>query len=159
MLGYYGNKEATDEVLKDGWFHTGDLGYLDGDKYIYITGRLKNIIITQNGKNVYPEELENYIKLIPYVEEVMVWGQESEINDKETTIVASVIVDEEAVAEALGEGYTQEEEQDLIWEEIDKVNEKLPLFKRIKKVVIREEDFEKTTAKKIKRFVKKNKEE
>ena len=72
MLGYYGNKEATDEVLKDGWFHTGDLGYLDGDKYIYITGRLKNIIITQNGKNVYPEELENYIKLIPYVEEVMV---------------------------------------------------------------------------------------
>ena len=66
MLGYYNNKEATEEVLRGGWFYTGDLGYVDNDGYIYITGRLKNVIITQNGKNVYPEELENYLKNISW---------------------------------------------------------------------------------------------
>ena len=158
MLGYYNNKEATEEVLRGGWFYTGDLGYVDNDGYIYITGRLKNVIITQNGKNVYPEELENYLKNISCIDEAMVWGQNSEIDERDTIIAATVTLDEEALTEAIGEDYTDEEKRDFIWEEVDKINENLPLFKKIKKVVIKEDDFEKTTAKKIKRFVSSNKE-
>ena len=158
MLGYYNNKEATEEVLRGGWFYTGDLGYVDNDGYIYITGRLKNVIITQNGKNVYPEELENYLKNISCIDEAMVWGQNSEIDERDTIIAATVTLDEEALTEAIGENYTDEEKRDFIWEEVDKINENLPLFKKIKKVVIKEDDFEKTTAKKIKRFVSSNKE-
>lgn len=78
MLGYYKNPEATAEVIRDGWFHTGDIGYLDEDNYVHITGRIKNVIITKNGKNVYPEEIENYLARIPYVNESLVWGKESE---------------------------------------------------------------------------------
>lgn len=158
MLGYYNNKEATEEVLRGGWFYTGDLGYVDNDGYIYITGRLKNVIITQNGKNVYPEELENYLKNISCIDEAMVWGQNSEIDERDTIIAATVTLDEEALTEAIGENYTDEEKRDFIWEEVDKINENLPLFKKIRKVVIKEDDFEKTTAKKIKRFVSSNKE-
>ena len=78
MLGYYRMPEATAEVIKDGWFHTGDQGYVDEEDFIYITGRKKNVIITANGKNVFPEELEYYLAKIPYVEECMVWSAEDE---------------------------------------------------------------------------------
>lgn len=156
MLGYYKNPEATEAVLKDGWFHTGDLGYLDKDHFVYITGRLKNVIITKNGKNVYPEEIENYLGKIPYVEECMVWGKDSE-ETGETLIFASIRADYEEVKGALGEDYTDEQVAELIWKEIDNINMELPFFKRIKKIDVRKEEFEKTTGKKIKRYVDANK--
>ncbi len=157
MLGYYKNPEATDEVLKDGWFHTGDLGYMDEDRYVYITGRKKNVIITKNGKNVFPEELEYYLGRIPYVLESLVWGRDSS-DGADTLISANVRIDEEAVEEALGKDYTDEQVLELLWSEVDKINEGLPFFKRIKRMDLRKQEFEKTTAKKIKRFVEANKE-
>jgi long-subunit acyl-CoA synthetase (AMP-forming) len=156
MLGYYNNPEASAEVLRDGWFHTGDLGYLDEDRFVHITGRIKNVIITKNGKNVYPEEIENYLGRIPYVDECMVWGKDSE-ETGETLIFASIRADYDEVKDVLGENYTDEEVAALIWKEIDVLNEQLPLFKRIRKIDVRKEEFEKTTGKKIKRFVESNK--
>jgi Long-chain acyl-CoA synthetases (AMP-forming) len=156
MLGYYKNPEASAAVLRDGWFHTGDLGFLDSDNYVHITGRIKNVIITKNGKNVYPEELENYLGKIPYVEESLVWGKDSE-ETGETQIIASIRADYEEVKDTLGESYTDDEVAALIWKEIDVLNTQLPLFKRIRKIDIRKEEFEKTTGKKIKRFVESNK--
>ncbi len=157
MLGYFKNEEATKEVLKDGWFHTGDLGYMDADRFVYITGRQKNVIITKNGKNVFPEEIEYYLGRVPYVSESLVWGKDSE-DGNDTLISANIRIDEEAVAEALGgDGYTDEQVLELLWKEIDLINEGLPFFKRIKKVALRKTEFEKTTAKKIKRFVDSNK--
>ena len=156
MLGYYNNPEATAEVLRDGWFHTGDLGYLDEDNFVHITGRIKNVIITKNGKNVYPEELENYLGKIPYIQECLVWGKDSE-ETGETLIFASIRADYDEVKEALGENYSDEDVAALIWKEIDVLNTQLPFFQRIKKIDIRKEEFEKTTGKKIKRFVDANK--
>lgn len=156
MLGYYKNPEASAEVLRDGWFHTGDLGYLDEDRFVHITGRIKNVIITKNGKNVYPEEIEHYIGKIPYVDECLVWGKDSE-DTGETLIFASIRADYEEVREILGENYTEEEVDALIWKEIDALNIQLPFFKRIKKIDVRKDEFEKTTGKKIKRFVDANK--
>ena len=158
MLGYYKDPESTAAVLRDGWFHTGDMGYLDQDHFVHITGRIKNVIITKNGKNVYPEELENYLGKIPYVEECLVWGKNSE-ETGETIIFASIRADYDEIKDALGESFTDEQVAELIWKEIDVLNTKLPLFKRIKKIDVRKEEFEKTTGKKIKRFVDANKEE
>ncbi len=156
MLGYYKNPEATAEVLRDGWFHTGDLGYMDDDQFVHITGRIKNVIITKNGKNVYPEEIENYLGKIPYVQESLVWGKDSE-ETGETLIFASIRADYEEVKDALGENFTDEEVAALIWKEIDVLNKQLPFFKKIRKIDVRKEEFEKTTGKKIKRFVDANK--
>ncbi|MBK5253238.1 MAG: AMP-binding protein [Peptostreptococcaceae bacterium] len=155
MMGYYNKPEESAKVLKDGWFHTGDLGYLDEDGYVYITGRAKSVIITANGKNVYPEELEYYLGKIPYITESMVWADDKELNNKKIT--ATVTTDAEELKEALGDEYTDEQVRELIWNEIDKINTDLPLFKKVKSVIIRKEEFEKTTGKKIKRFVDNNK--
>lgn len=156
MMGYFHNEEATNEVLKDGWFHTGDLGYLDQENYVYITGRKKNVIITKNGKNVYPEELEYYLGKIPYVEESMVWAKDAETGD-DTVICASIKIDQEEIQGVLGEVFTDQQAAELLWQEIDKINDDIPYFKRIKKIDVRRTDFEKTTGKKIKRFVDANK--
>ncbi len=149
MMGYFKNEEATKEVLKDGWFYTGDLGYMDEDNFVYIT---------KNGKNVYPEEIEYYLGRIPYVSESLVWGKDSE-DGKDTLISANIRIDEDAVTEALGEGFTDEQALSLLWQEVDKLNEEMPYFKRVKKMDIRKSEFEKTTGKKIKRFVDANKEQ
>jgi long-subunit acyl-CoA synthetase (AMP-forming) len=156
MLGYYNNKEATDDVLSDGWFRTGDLGYIDSDRYIHITGRRKNVIITKNGKNVYPEELEYYLGRIDAVSECMVWGMDSE-QSGETQIVAGIRPDEDVLRAELGEDYTDEQVEKLIWSKLDPINAELALFKRIRRIIIRKREFEMTTGKKIKRFVEGNK--
>ena len=158
MMGYYNNPEATAEVLRNGWFYTGDLGYVDADDFIYITGRKKNVIITDNGKNVFPEEIEYELSKIPYIAESMVWGDTGgDINS--TTIAATVLLDEDELGEELGESYTDDDVRELIWGEIDKINDAQPLFKKVKKLVIRKREFDKTTGRKIKRFVDSNKEE
>lgn len=158
MLGYYKNPEATAEVIRDGWFYTGDQGYVDDEDFIYITGRKKNVIIASNGKNVFPEELEYMLSKIPYVAESMVWGADDE-RSKDIVIVASVIPDMEEVEGAIGAEKAKDDEavRDLLWKEVDRINEELPMFKKIKKISVRHEEFEKNTSKKIKRFVESNK--
>ena len=158
MLGYYNMPEATASVIRDGWFHTGDLGYIDEDGYAYITGRKKNVIITKNGKNVYPEELEYYLSNVPFIEESFVFGQDRD-DGEDTTIVASIKLDEEELKEKVGKDYSLEEAQKLLWQEVDKINEMTPFFKKIKKIIIRKEDFAKNTAKKIVRYADSNREE
>ena len=150
MLGYYKNEEATNEVLKDGWFYTGDLGYIDKEKFVYITGRKKNVIVTKNGKNIFPEELETHLCRSPYISECMVYGQD---DADDTLIVAQVIPEMEEIEAVLGKNPSVEKVQELLDEEVLKVNHSLQLFKRIGKVIIRHEEFAKTTTQKIKRHV------
>ena len=157
MMGYYNNPEETEKSLIDGWFHTGDLGYIDKQKYIYITGRKKNVIITANGKNVYPEELENYLDESLFVSESMVWSGDDG-NGNEKTIIATIKPDMDEVRNYLGdEADAPESIRELIQSEVDSINEPQPLFKKIGKVIIKMDDFDKTTTKKIKRFNESNK--
>lgn len=158
MLGYYGRPDLTSEVMKDGWFYTGDLGYMDDDGYVYLTGRKKNVIITKNGKNVYPEELEYRLSNIPLVQESMVWSKPSE-DGEDMIIVASIVVNKEALSEIYGSKEMSESEiEKVLWKEVDKINLEVPFFKRIKSIVLRSEEFEKNSSKKIKRFAESNKE-
>ncbi|MBR5981708.1 MAG: AMP-binding protein [Firmicutes bacterium] len=156
MLGYYQMPEQTAEVLVDGWYHTGDLGYIDENNFIFITGRKKNVIITSNGKNVYPEELEYKLSLSPYVAESMVWASEDE-QGHDSSIVATIIPDKEEVEAVLGKDAPAEKVLELLQGEVDKLNDQEPLFKQIKKVVLRTEPFIKNTSAKIKRFEAENK--
>lgn len=154
MLGYYKKPEETAKVIKDGWFYTGDQGYIDDEKFIYITGRKKNVIIASNGKNVFPEELEYLLSKVPYVAESMVWGDEEK---GDIVIVAAIRPDMEEVEAAIGKSCSDEAVKELLWGEVDKINAELPLFKKIRKIAVRHEEFEKNTSKKIKRFVESNK--
>jgi len=156
MLGYYQRPDLTAESLIDGWYYTGDLGKIDAKGYVYITGRKKNVIITKNGKNVYPEEIEYHLSNVPYVLESMVWEKES-TDGSDTIIVASIIANDEEVIEKLGANYSEEDLEKLLWAEIDKINAAQPFYKKIKKVMIRKEEFIKSTSKKIKRHVAENK--
>lgn len=157
MLGYYKNQEATNEVIKDGWFYSGDLGFIDDEGYVYITGRKKNVIITKNGKNVFPEELEEHISNMPLVDEVMVWGDDSKVKE-DTTIVATIVPDWEEVEHIIGDiadkqdAFVLERVQALLWDGVDAINNHMPLYKKIKHIVVRPEPFEKNTSTKIKRF-------
>lgn len=156
MLGYYKMPEETAKVLHDGWFYTGDQGYIDDEDFIYITGRKKNVIITSNGKNVYPEELEYYLSLSPYVAESMVWGATDE-KSGDITIVAAIVPEKDEVEAALGEDAEDDAVKELLWKEVDKINENMPFFKKIKKIAVRKEELEKNTSKKVKRFAENNK--
>ena len=157
MLGYYKDEDNTEAVLRDGWFHTGDLGYLDDDNYVVITGRKKNVIITGNGKNVFPEELEFYATKSAYIDEAFVWGDEDNDDPLKRGIYVTVRVNKEAVEEALGKDATDEQIYELVQREIDKINADLPLFKKIAHIIVRKREFDKTTALKIRRFVEDNK--
>ena len=150
MLGYYKLPEKTAEVLKDGWFHTGDLGFLDDEGWLYITGRKKNVIVTKNGKNIYPEEVEYYINRNKYIQESMVHGYEDEDNE-DTLVSAQVRPNYDVIYEEFGEGFGEEEVQSLIKRVISEINEKLPIYKRIRNFAVRKDEFIKTTTKKIQR--------
>ena len=150
MLGYYNAPELTNEVISNGWFRTGDYGYVDKKGYIYITGRKKNIIIASNGKNVFPEEIEEYIGEIPFVEEVVVVGRDGE--KKGNVDIVAIAFPNSDECEAAG--LTDEEAiYNAINEKIKEINKKLVSYKNINKLEIRNEPFEKTAAKKIKRFL------
>lgn len=155
MLGYYEDDEETKKVLKKGWFYTGDIGYFDNQGNLVISGRTKNVIVTQNGKNIYPEELENKINKIPLVSESLVYGSEEE-ND--LVVSVKVTLDEEYIEEAYASNRPSDDQiHELIWEEIKKINRTLVPYKAIKMLEIKKDQFEKTTTLKIKRFVELNK--
>lgn len=145
MMGYYKNPKLTEEVLKNGWFNTGDYGRINEKGQLMITGRKKNLIVLDNGKNVFPEEIEGYIMSIPYVLEVIVRGIK---NDEgiETGLSAEVVLNEESVKEM---GIENPEES--LRKDITEVTKELPMYKRVSKVILRETPFEKTTSNKIKR--------
>lgn len=149
MLGYYENEEATKEVLIDGWFHTGDLGYIDKDGFLFITGRKKNVIVMKNGKNIYPEELEILISKLPYVAENMVFGIPSK--DDDLDLAAKIVYNKEYVEESLGD-ISKEELKEKIWEDIKKINKTMPPYKYIRQIIVTDEPMIKTTTQKVKRF-------
>ncbi|MEO0138150.1 MAG: long-chain fatty acid--CoA ligase [candidate division WOR-3 bacterium] len=155
MLGYYNNKEATAEVLKDGWLYTGDLGYIDAEGYIHITGRKKSLIVTASGKNIIPEELEEKLLTSKWIKEVLVVPRIDACTKKEEVCALIFpdyeLLEEYSITHNLNLQFNDIE--NLIREEIKKVNEDLPPYKRITKFEIREEEFPKTTTQKIKRHM------
>lgn len=162
MLGYYEDEEATNEVIEvdengDRWFHSGDVGYLDNDGFLFITGRIKNVIVTQNGKNIYPEEIELILGEVPEIKECMVYGKEEE-GQKELIISVKVIPNYEEIEVKHGKDLTDEQVHDIIWEQIKVINRKLTSYKAIKNLEIKKDEFVKTTTMKIKRYVEINKE-
>ena len=147
MLGYYANEEANaDAFTEDGWYRTGDVGYMDDDGYIYITGRIKSVIVLENGKNVFPEEIEEYLADVEEIAEVVVVGRKAENSD---SIVLTALV--YADASKIPAGSNAEEQQESIRKQISAINKKLPSFKQIHKVEFRDVEFEKTTTRKIRR--------
>jgi len=143
MMGYFKDPDQTAEALVDGWFHTGDLGNYTNGK-LYITGRKKNLIVLDNGKNIYPEEIENYIYSIPYVKDAVVYSIKDE-NGAETSLCAEGFLDRDLMPQ---DGRKAEE---IFKADISAMLKDLPSYKHIHKVVIRDEEFPKTTTKKIKR--------
>ncbi len=151
MLGYYENEEATREAIDaDGFFHTGDLGYMDKDNFVIITGRKKNVIINKNGKNIFPEEIEFLLARTGYVAESLVTGVSD--SDGDTRVAAEIFPDMEKITEETGETDANSEAvRQLIADVVKKVNHSLTTYKYIKSFTIRDTEFEKTTSKKIKR--------
>ena len=146
MLGYYKNQEATDKVVKDGWLYSDDFGKIDKDGFVYITGRKKNIIVTKNGKNIYPEEIEEVINKSDYILESVITTKDKNIL-ADTQIVAYIVPDMNFIEE----GTKVEDIKQLIKDEIKDINKTFPISKKIRDISIFEEPFEKTSTKKIKR--------
>ena len=152
MLGYYKNPEATNAVLRDGWLYTGDNGYIDKEGFLYISGRIKNVIVTKNGKNIFPEDVELYLNKSQFIKESLVYGVDSK-NEDDTIVCAKIVPNMDAIAEKYGHLPDQQELYSLIKQEVLKANKKLSSYKKVRRFEVREEEFEKTTTKKIKRQV------
>jgi long-chain acyl-CoA synthetase len=154
MLGYYKNEQATRDSFEGEWFRTGDLGFRDEDGFLHISGRMKNVIISRRGENVYPEEIEDLLKRSPFVLESMVYGEPDEKHDE--IIAAQIVPDAEAfieLAETRGMKITDELMKEVIGGEVAKVNKELTGFKQIRKFHLRDNEFEKTTTQKVKRYL------
>ena len=150
MLGYYENEEATNNVIKDGWFYTGDLGYFDKDNYLFLTGRQKDMIVLKNGKKVFPEEIETLINRIDLVKECMVYGMPEEESKNDIKLSVKVVYDKEIAKEKYPDK-TIDELKNIIWEKIKEINRTFPRYKYVKNIIITDEELIKTTTKKIKR--------
>ena len=152
MLGYYNDPKATKEAIRDGWFHTGDLGYFNLSGNLVITGREKNVIVTANGKNIFPEEIESLINKMPYVSESMVYGKKKDKYSKDVIVAVRVTLDNEVIEEKYGkDNVNYVEIYEEIVEEIKRINRMLSTYKAVKELEIKKEDFIKTTTMKIKR--------
>jgi long-chain acyl-CoA synthetase len=152
MLGYFENLEATNKVMNDGWFHTGDLGYFDKDGFVYITGRSKNVIVTKNGKNIFPEEIETLLGRCRYIKESLVHGENDASGD--IYVFATIVPDIERLQQEKGViSFSDPAVAEIIKSEIKAVNKTLIQYKHIKDFSLREEEFSKTTSKKIKRHL------
>ena len=148
MLGYYEDPERTAEAIKDGWFHTGDLGYFDKDGTIFLTGRKKDMIVLKNGKKIFPEEIEVILNRQDIVEESFVFGMPKDDGDLKLT--AKIVYNKE-VAEKEYQGKSEEELKEIVWEMIKEINKTFPTYKYIKDLILTDEELIKTTTKKIKR--------
>lgn len=155
MLGYYNNQQATNEAITDGWYHTGDLGRIEEDGYLSICGRVKNLIVTANGKNVYPEEVENEISNSPFIAEIMVYGHKVDNSSEE--VYAMIYPDQDALdafaAESGSASFDPQKIESLIRKEVLERGKNLADYKRIKRFTLRDVEFPKTTTRKIKRFI------
>ena len=151
MLGYYEMEDKTNEVLVDGWFHTGDIGYLDEDGCLVLTGRNKSMIVLKNGKKVFPEELETIVNRLDLVLESMVYGLENEDDKVDVTLSIKVVYDDEYIKEKYSDK-TDEELDKILWEQIKEINKGFPRYKHIQNMTTTHTELIKTTTKKIKRF-------
>jgi long-chain acyl-CoA synthetase len=159
MPGYYNNEKATENAFSDGWFRTGDLGYMDADGFLHICGRMKNVIIAKNGKNIFPEEIEDILNRSPFIKESLVSGEKDEKQGE--VIAANIVPDAESfieLSEIRDMKITPDLVKQTITEEVTKSNKQLSSYKQIRKIHIRESEFEKTTTQKIKRYVVKKEE-
>ena len=148
MLGYYDMPEETAEVLKDGWYYTGDLGFIDTKGYVTITGRNKNMIVLTNGKKIFPEEIETLLNRMPLIEESMVFGMPSKEDKNDVTLSAKVVYNKE-VAEEKYKGKSEEEIKKIIWEDVKELNKTFPRYKHIQNLIVSSEGLVKTTTKKV----------
>ena len=156
MLGYYNDEEKTKEAFtEDGFFKTGDYGYIDKDGFLFITGRKKDIIVLRNGKNIYPQELEFLITKLDYVLECIVFPRNKDKTD--TVIQAKIVYDKDIIKQIYGEK-TEEEYKKDVWKDIKEINKELVSYKHIKEIEITDIPMEKTTTQKIKRYVEIEKE-
>ena len=154
MLGYYKNKQATIESFDNKWFKTGDLGFIDKQGFVHLCGRKKNVIISNNGENVYPEEIEDLLNRSPFITESLVYGEKDEKHDE--IIAAQIVTDSEVLFGYTDKNnikFTNDSIRNIISDEIKKINKELTSFKQIKKFYLREKEFEKTTTQKIKRHL------
>ena len=144
MLGYYQNEEATNAVMDDGWYSTGDLGYMDDDGFLFITGRRKDMIVLKNGKKVFPDELETLINRIEGVKESMVYGIEEDGMGCEK-VLCKLVYDSSEIAGTVAEVYS------VFWNKIKEINKTLPRYKYIKGMILTDQPLIKTTTNKVKR--------
>ncbi|QQS35874.1 MAG: AMP-binding protein [Ignavibacteriales bacterium] len=154
MLGYYKNQKLSDESIDNGWFRTGDLGFFDSEGFLHISGRQKNVIIANNGKNVFPEEIEDILNRSPFILESLVYGEKDDKHDE--IIAVQIVTDAEAFIEFSEKNNVQitpELINETISQVIKETNKELSSYKQIKKFVVREQEFEKTTTQKIKRYL------
>jgi len=150
MLGYYENEEATNEVMKDGWFYTGDMAFIDSDGFVHITGRKKNVIITKNGKNVYPEEIETLLNRSDYIKESLVYSKDGK---DDVIVCAKIVPDKEKIEEDIKAGILSQQDVDtVINSEVKRINKELVTYKYVKEFTLQDNEFKKTTTKKIKRY-------
>ena len=151
MLGYYENEEETKNVLKDGWFYTGDLGYIDKEGFIFITGRQKNMIVLKNGKKIFPEEIETLVNRIDLVEECMVFGMPDEVDKNDVKLSVKVVYNKDEIKQKYGD-ISLDEIRDIIWNRIkNEVNTTVPRYKHIMNMILTDKELIKTTTKKVKR--------
>lgn len=150
MLGYYENEEETKRVIRDGWFYTGDLGYMDKDGFIFLTGRQKDMIVLKNGKKVFPEELETLINRLDLVEECIVYGMPDEKDKNDLKLSVKIVYNKEVAKEQYPNA-TEDELRKVIWEKIKEINKTFPPYKYIKNMILTDEELIKTTTKKVKR--------
>jgi long-chain acyl-CoA synthetase len=153
MMGYYQDPENTAKAIRDGWFYTGDLGFIDSDGFVHIAGRKKNVIVTKNGKNIFPEEIETLLNKSPYIKECIVYGKNDPVYG-DIVVSATIVPDMEAIGADFGGRMPSDEElHELIRKEVKEVNKSLVLYKYVKDFDLRKEEFAKTTTKKIKRYI------
>ena len=134
MMGYYENEEATNNVLKDGWFYTGDLGYIDKDGFLFLTGREKDVIVMKNGKKVFPEELEILVDKLPEVEESFIYGMAQKGDKNDPMVSVKIVYTKDALKDR-----TEKELYDVLWNNIKEINKTLPPYKYIKNMIITDE--------------------
>ena len=146
MMGYYENEEATNKVLKDGWFYTGDLGYIDNDGFLFLTGREKDVIVMKNGKKVFPEELEILVDKLPEVEESFIYGMAQRDDKNDPMVSVKIVYNKDAI-----KNRSEDELYEILWNKIKEINKTLPPYKYIKNMIITDKPLIKTTTHKIKR--------